>query len=335
MQFALYHFVRCTNPFVLGNIQERGGQRSAVLLAKDGREMTLALAWKCDGRIHLASDSRIKFGENKYADVGLKVLTVPVRVTGTALGDDGGVKTLFEQVYGMVYAGSFVNAGTFCELIGELLRHVQYIDAGERPLSFELICSMLVGYCSHISTEVCKYMEKNGRYVFVFSGYCPHEKQLRAALFEFEHADGQAKANFKLVLKDEGEYVALGSGKEKFDDLHPAVQTQAMIHALDALIESRTVESVGGDIQYGSFHNDRNFGLSGLIRKTVECVQHNGVTYGPSEQRIFRYRGFQIYDGWRFDEMPLWITPNLLEIEFPPSKESTDYFRTKCGLPVD
>jgi hypothetical protein len=108
-----------------------------------------------------------------------------------------------------------------------------------------------------------------------------------------------------------------------------------MILALDAVIESRTVESVGGDIQYGSFHKDRNFRLSGLIRKTVEYVEHNGVPYGPAEQRIFRYRGFQIYDGWKFDEMPLWITPNLLEVEFPSSKESTDYFRAKCGLPVD
>jgi hypothetical protein len=177
-------------------------------------------------------------------------------------------------------------------------------------------------------------MEKSGRYAFIFAGHCPQTNRLRAALFEFEHADGRARAAFREILESDGEYVALGTGAENFHRKMTAVELRAMILAVDAVIDCGEVPSVGGDIQYGSFGGDANFGITGLIRKTIECVEHNGVTYGPEEQRIFRYRGFQIYDGWDPASLPLWITPSFLEVEFPATRESTEYFRKKRGLPV-
>ena len=120
--------------------------------------MTLAIAWRGEERIHLASDSRIKFSETGFADIGVKVIALPVVVIDT---DPEGT-VIFRKTYGFSYAGSFVNAGTFAELIGELLQHVQVVG-DHSALSFTTFCDFLVRYCSQISTEVCLHMFEHWR----------------------------------------------------------------------------------------------------------------------------------------------------------------------------
>ncbi|MES2686246.1 MAG: hypothetical protein V4706_05445 [Pseudomonadota bacterium] len=294
--------------------------------------MTLAIAWRSEGRIHLASDTRITLGDNQYSDVGIKVIAVPVIVTDTG-GLGPGISEIFRQSYGFAYAGSFVNAGTFCEVIGELLQHVQYVQE-KGTLSFLTICDFLVEYSSYISTEICAYLTRHGRYEFFFTGFCPKEQRLRAARFRFEHADGHAQATYDEIIRSEGEYVAIGSGASNAEArIKEDRDYRSMLLVLNEVIDSKEVPSVGGDLQYGSFGKDRNFGISGISRITLETVIHNGQTYGPQEQRIFRYRGFGLYENWDPAEKPLWVTPSIVELHVPSNELSVAHFRRQRGIP--
>ena len=102
--------------------------------------MTLSLIWRSEGRLHMASDSRIKF-----ADVGVKVMRLPIHAYGTG---GGGVtlNTLLRKHYGFCYSGSLANAATFKALIEDLLDGVQFVG-DEHELSFDNICEFVRHYC--------------------------------------------------------------------------------------------------------------------------------------------------------------------------------------------
>jgi len=292
------------------------------------------MAWRSEGRVHLASDSRIKLGEARFADVGIKVIAVPVVVTDTGGPEDNGPSIAFQQTYGLAYAGSLVNAGTFCELIGELLQHVQFVHR-EIPLTFVTICDFLVDYSSRISTEICAYMERRGRYEFFFTGKCPNSGRLHAAKFQFAYEGGDAMASYREILTEDQQFDAIGSGVNTARQRVQAVDMRSMLLVLNEVIESREIESVGGDLQYGSFTRDGHFNIYGIVRRTMERVVHDGRVYGPEEQRIYKYRGFQIYDNWNPLELPLWVTPSLVELHVLPNAESTAQFRKRHGLPPE
>jgi len=43
-------------------------------------EMTLCMAWRSNGSVHFASDSRLTVARNSYTDVGIKVSALPFTV---------------------------------------------------------------------------------------------------------------------------------------------------------------------------------------------------------------------------------------------------------------
>ena len=294
--------------------------------------MTLALAWRSSGRIHLASDSRIKLGEGKFADIGIKVIAIPVVVTDTGGPNGEPASVIFRQTYGLTYAGSLVNAGTFCELIAELLQNVQFIHRNI-PFEFRTICDFLEVYSSRVSTEICTFMERNGQYEFFIAGYCPAEKRSRCAKFEFTYQAGKALATYEEVLKDEGSSLAIGTGAEAARKRVKSVDTESMLLALNDVIDSGSVPSVGGDIQYGNFANSENFLVQGIVRKSIEQVEHEGRTYGPTVQTLYKYRGFQLYENWNPYDLPLWTTVGFIELNVPSNSASDAFFRRSLKLP--
>lgn len=289
--------------------------------------MTLAIAWRSEKRLHLASDSRITFGSNQFVDIGIKVMAIPVRVIGIVNEPDNPDPVIFSQRYGFCFAGSLVSAYTFKELIEELLQSMQYLGQPE-TLSFEAICNCLVGYSSRISSEVCQYMFENGRYEFFLTGYCPKEKFLRAAKFSFEHENGEAKGSFVEILQQDQSYEAIGSGAAEFKRLNTNVSLRDILLVLNAIIDDQTVQSVGGDIQYGSFQKDRDFSISGIIRLSEETASVKGVEYGPRVIIRHRYRGFQFFDkNWKYENDQFLISPGFVELEVPSNEESNAQFR--------
>lgn len=293
--------------------------------------MTVSILWRSEGRLHLASDSRISFGTAGSTDIGVKVMRLPIRIRGCDLDDNGVLNTLFTQTYGFAYAGSLSNAATFKQFIEDILFDVQYVDA-VTPVSFELICGFICRYCEKISTEVVSRLAEHGQYTFLLAGYCPRAQRLRGVRFTLVQDAGQSIASFEEVALEDGQYVAVGSGKAEFEkhiEGHEVTQRSVLL-VLNKVIDEGGVESVGGDIQYGSFGKNRDFSVSGITRISVEEAIDGDMHYGPSVQRVFKYRGFEIYAGWAVPEDKFWPSPSFIELEVSSNEESEQRFINSC-----
>lgn len=289
--------------------------------------MTLSILWRSEGRLHLASDSRISFAGSGATDIGVKVMRLPIRVRGTELDQLDQHNILLDATYGFSYAGSLVNAATFKHLIEDLLIDIQYIPADE-PLSFIEICRFLGRYSELVSTEIMSRLAENGAYTFFIAGWCPLIKNLRGARFHLRQESGKTVATFEEIVENDGTYVALGSGAPEFIQLmrDRPVSWHNILLTLNQVIDEEKIPTVGGDIQYGSFNRLGNFSASGLVRVSNERAVINGQTFGPSEQRIMKYRGFHLYNDWNPESDRFWPSPNFIEISVPSNRESNDRF---------
>lgn len=293
--------------------------------------MTLSVLWRSDGRLHMASDSRMSFGEHGHADVGVKVMRLPIRVVGTELDDSDRLVMLFEGTYGFCYAGSLANAATFKLFIEDLLLDVQYVST-DVPLSFDELCRFLCHFCAKVSTEVIARLTEAGRYTFFVAGLCPQANRLRGARFHLTQADGKSRAVFEEVVTGYGQVVAVGTGAAQFEAAMggQAVTMRNVLLAINRVIDEAAVQTVGGDIQYGSFRPDGNFTVSGFTRISLEEADHEGRHFGPSQQRVFRYRGFDLYAGWDPVGDRFWPSPRIIELEVPSNEKSKSRFVEHC-----
>lgn len=293
--------------------------------------MTVSILWRSEGRLHLASDSRMSFGTAGSTDVGVKVMRLPIRILGCDTDEAGELNILFARTYGFAFAGSLSNAATFKQFIEDLLLDVQYVDTGT-PLSFERICDFLCHFSERISTEVVSRLAEQGQYTFLLAGYCPLAQRLRGARFTLAQDAGRSVASFEEVAQEDGQYVAVGSGKTEFEKhiAGQAVTWRSVLLALNKVIDEGLVDSVGGDLQYGSFRKDGNFSVSGIMRISVEEADDGDRHYGPSEERVFKYRGFELYAGWNMPEDKFWPSPGVFELEVPSNEESKQRFIDGC-----
>lgn len=293
--------------------------------------MTLAVVWRSGGRLHMASDSRMSFGRAGHADVGVKVMRLPIKVLGTEVDANGHTSVLFRRTYGFCYAGSFTNAGTFKALVEDLLVDVQYVNA-DVPLSFDGLCRFIRHFSEKVSTEVVATLVEHGRYTFCIAGVCPEQARLRAARFHLDQVDGRTEASFEEIAVEDGDVVSFGSGAASFQAIlgEQDVTRSSVLLAINRVIEEQAVDTVGGDIQYGSFDKEGDFGVSGITRISSEEADDEGRHYGPAELRVFRYRGFEMYDGWQTVEEAFWPSPAFMELEVPSSPASKERFVEQC-----
>lgn len=293
--------------------------------------MTVSILWRSEGCLHLASDSRMSFGKAGASDIGVKVMRLPICILGCDVDENGALKTLFAQTYGFAFAGSLSNAATFKQFIEDILLNVQYVDTGT-PLSFERICDFLCHFSQLISTELVSRLAEHGQYTFLLAGYCPLAQRFRGARFILTQHEGHSVASFEEVAQKNGQYVAVGSGKAEFERLiaGQTVTWNSVLLSLNQVIDEAVVNSVGGDIQYGTFKSDRNFSVAGITRISVEEADDGERHYGPSTERVFKYRGFQIYEGWNMPENKFWPSPTFFELEVPSNKESAQRFFDGC-----
>jgi hypothetical protein len=284
----------------------------------------------------MASDSRMSFGAHGHADVGVKVMRLPIRIVGTELDDSDRFVVLFERTYGFSYAGSLANAATFKQFIEDLLLDVQYVSP-DVPLSFDELCRFLCHFCEKVSTEVVASLTEAGRYTFFVAGLCPQVNRLRGARFHLSQTNGRSEAVFEEVVTGDGEAVAVGTGAAQFDAAiaGQAVTKRTVLLAVNRVIDEGAVQTVGGDIQYGSFHPDGNFTVSGLTRISTEEAVDGGLHYGPSEQRAFRFRGFDLYEGWRAVGDRFWPSPSFIEMNVPSNDESNRRFVERCRRTIE
>jgi hypothetical protein len=89
--------------------------------------MTLCAVWKYRNRVHFASDSRVTIDENSYADIGIKVLSLPYNIFSPTDSITRKRTLDLSGELGMCFAGSTVNSLFIKESVGELLKELEYV----------------------------------------------------------------------------------------------------------------------------------------------------------------------------------------------------------------
>lgn len=229
--------------------------------------MSLCVAWRWQEKVCLATDSCITIDADQPRLGGIKVLQVPVRVISPIEKDTGRFDTLFQSVYGLGFSGRFLTAYLVKESISELLLNLQFVGAiGD--LKFQKICEVVHACYARVLDEL------NGEQFghdtdFFLVGCCPSSGKSLAAKF-YRNSDGKLKWS-EILSQRPFSYDAVGAGDDAFRVLFDeARKTVTSVHfaafdALDKVLTSGVVPSVGGAVQYGDIEAGREFRLFGVV----------------------------------------------------------------------
>lgn len=233
--------------------------------------MTLCVAWRSDKNVHFASDSRVSFASNSYADVGIKVISIPYNIYAPDKGVNGETRTailpndsrvlVYSGALGMCFAGSAVNSMVIKESISELLKDIQYIPNYTSVGMDTLIRFIYAAYCQ-ISVEVCKTsIGGNGRSAIIIAGWCNAQNSIRSYLMK---TSAQNVHSCTEILKAAGEYIFIGNAEKRAQSLLPNnASDKDYLLILKQIIDDSTEHAVGGSIQYGEF-KDQRFRVCGI-----------------------------------------------------------------------
>jgi len=231
--------------------------------------MTLCIAWRRNEVVHFASDSRLTLGAS-YADVAIKVSTLPYRIYEPYDETTGDRKLAIAGELGMCFAGTAVNSLFVKESVAEVLRELQYAP-GYTDVSMKGIANFLFSAYKVISRQVCStVLGEKGRATIVIGGYCAMEKRTRVFLFETNHVNQHSCT--EILLKDQ--HVLIGSGIAAAESALPAKPSDCdYLKALKSVIDNPDVETVGGAIQYGRFQ-EKGFRINGVTEVTNNHVHY-------------------------------------------------------------
>lgn len=231
--------------------------------------MTLCVVWRNNDAVHFASDSRLTLAANSYADVGIKVLSLPYRIYSPR--DRAGDRSMVVSgELGMCFAGSAVNSLVLKESVSEVLKELQYAP-GFTDISMGALAELIFNAYQLISTKLCATaIGCKGRAAIVVAGWCAERKQIRT--FLFETSDVNVHRSTEILTKSE-QHVFVGSGIENAEGVLPTKPTDLdYLKVLKKVIDDQSQETVGGAIQYGYFQ-----GCDFKIRGIVEIDE--GVHY--------------------------------------------------------
>lgn len=224
--------------------------------------MTLCIAWKSNGKVHFASDSRLTVAQNSFADVGVKVLSLPYQILDPVDENGGTVRSVaFSGELGMCFAGSAVNSLTIKESMVEILKTLQHVP-GHTDTSMAGIAKFIFTAYRVISQRICETaLGRKGAASIMIGGMCPIEKSVRVFLFS---TDAQNHHSFREILTTYC-HEFLGSGKDVAEDNLPQNPSDSdYMNILKMVIDDPAVDSVGGNVQYGEFKNNQ-FVVYGII----------------------------------------------------------------------
>lgn len=222
--------------------------------------MTLCIAWKTKDTIHIASDSRLSRGD-KYVDIGIKVLAIPVKITLPA--EKGAQETVvYNHSIGMCFAGATVTGLLVKESMAEVLQNLQGVP-GYSDFSFAACASQAYDvYQGTIDSISSSFGPAAADFDCLLAGYCPKNKKLEAYLLSCLVSNGTAVTSMTEVLVSQ-DYLFMGSGKSRAQQLYAAGRRD-YLHMVRHIADEVTEPSVGGSIQYGKFV-DTDFAIFGIV----------------------------------------------------------------------
>lgn len=231
--------------------------------------MTLCIAWRGNGHTLLASDSRISRAD-QYSDYGIKLCPIQVRIF-EPMAEGSKPEIAFSKVYGIGFAGSFTALASVNHFLSIALSNLQYVPATQ-TITFEGICSVVLDFYRIVSKKLQDDINE-GDVDFFLVGYCPAEKKIRVAKFfidfgkEIDAFEPRVEVDIDRDLKQFIEY--FGSGEDKFQiflDAHKNDLPESRpVQALRTMIASKACESVGGNVQFGTFDSNNDFCVSGIM----------------------------------------------------------------------
>ena len=222
--------------------------------------MTLCIAWRSNGTVHFASDSRLTVGEHSYADVGIKVMSLPYTILKPAQQGNTQRSIAFAGEVGMCFAGSAVNSLTLKESVVEILKTLQYAP-GFTDTSMAGMANFVFTAYKMVSKEICRTaLGPNGRASILIGGMCRDHKRVR--VFHFS-TDSQNEHHVEEVITDKP-HIFVGSGSGAEGDVPQRPTDSDYLNVLRSVIEDNNVPTVGGHIQYGCFEGDR-FTVYGVV----------------------------------------------------------------------
>lgn len=172
--------------------------------------MTLIIIWRDKKTIHMASDSRVTVKENSYADLAIKISSIPCLIHGP-LDQDTRFSHRFDL--GMAFAGSHLNAAVIKGSLEEILKNIQAAP-GYTEFSMDKIIKVCFWGYRNISKKICETaIGKNGIAELYLAGYCEKAKSLRAFRF---WTDAKTNEHFyEEAIKNIGDISISGSGKNE------------------------------------------------------------------------------------------------------------------------
>ena len=236
--------------------------------------MTLCVAWRYDNKFCLASDSCIANQGEAYTNNGIKVLQIPVNVSGATNWHSGHFETLFSSTYGMAISGSYLTAFLTKELLAEVLMNLQYLAPLE-TLSAQKIADVAFVFYKYSAQKLVEaYGYGHDTDIFLL-GSCPACGSPRA--FKFFRGSDENLMSEEILTSEPFAFDAIGAGEGLFRDglakrlRCPPVQVHfAIPKVMREVIESGAIPSVGGALQYGDIEGNGSFELKGVVDDEVQ-----------------------------------------------------------------
>ncbi|HWY98524.1 MAG TPA: hypothetical protein VNY36_05500 [Bacteroidia bacterium] len=223
--------------------------------------MTLVIAYKFNNSISLSSDSRISFPRNKHVDLGIKILSVPVKISSPT-SQETGISTLdYDHTLGVAVTGSTMNASIVKESISEMLQYLQYLP-GHTDLSMNGIANLVFKVYERVSRDLYNAIEDASISTLILGGYCPSLERIQVFEYGATVADDNIVPFRKEILANNG-YEFYGSGAPEARAVYAAGQRHPLF-IIREVIRGTKVSSVGGGLQYGVFDENNNFKILGV-----------------------------------------------------------------------
>ena len=268
--------------------------------------MTLCIAWKNNDNIRFSSDSRISTDDDEFADVGIKVMEIPVKINNPIPVETGIEEIIYNHTLGMCYCGDTTNALLIKETIAEVLQRLQLLP-GYTDFSLNGICKVIKKFFEHTSNQLKQGMNLDSDVEFLIGGYCPNEQKVLVYKFELVDYGDHYESICDEVLQGDNDFILLGSGSDKAQEIINAnniLPGNRLLKVLRDVCRNESVPSVGGYLQYGQF-KDNNFKIFGIADYSINSL-------GEFEY-IYAYRGTVLYkDKFESDENDYHIATDFI-----------------------
>ncbi|MEX0856719.1 MAG: hypothetical protein WD016_01125 [Balneolaceae bacterium] len=246
--------------------------------------MTLCIAWKKDGKVCFASDSRASV-KTSYFDSCVKVIPIPITIKLKYTTDKPTEK--IEYNCGIAVAGNSLTAFSLISNISQTLRRMSIFNE-HGDFSIIHVCEIVRTYFDKINKDITFTLCGKGQLAFFFCGFCLKLNKVRCFKFSPVLEDGVYEYKYEEIFtdSDSDNIQFIGSGSSKALEIFKSEKRP--LYILRNLIRSGIEGSVGGPIQYGRT-NDHFFNTLGIVDYEID---ESKKTYYSR----FYLNGFELLD---------------------------------------